>query len=384
MAVALVTSLLPLLHVATRRFRVADGLLLGIATGAAWLVKPTALLVAVPFALWGIWTTARALRRSPSWHPAAAIRTALAVAAPVAAIVGFEAIRRSPFGLGSDFSSRDFYLYPLSGEWTDRLVNSFRAVGSHLAFATDVIGAALPSLAAPCGTGVGCGFAPLRAHEDIAGNPVHAGLFVITAGWLLLRRGRATPRAAGAVVALLAGWVLLHALFRSNAWISRLHTPAFVLAAATLGACPITATHMGGKVARALVGVAAATLGLAAAFRNEIRPPRLVPPDAVSSYYSALPALRPVHDRVLHALEARGCRRLGLFFPDAADTDFGEAWDYPLTWRARLAGVKVSTMLTPDAWPCLIYSTGRPPPSAPGGPRWIRVEPRIYVPSPPG
>jgi hypothetical protein len=366
MALALVASILPLLHVRGRRFRPADGLLLGIAAAAAWLVKPTALLVAAPFGLWGAWTTARSLRRSRP-RRGAAVLAALAAVLPVVAVVGMEAIRRRPFGLSTDFAGKDLYLYPLVGEWADRLVNPIRAIGAHLALVTE------PFLGAPCGAGVGCGFAPLRAH---------AALVVLTAGWLLARWRRATPRAAGAVLALLAGWVLLNAFFRSNAWISRLHTPAFVLGAAALGASPIAVDRLGGRLARAGVAVAVVALGLAAALRNELRPPRLVPPDAASSYYAALPALRPSHDRALHALEASGCRRLGVYFPGAADADFGEAWDYPLTWRARLEGIKVLTVVAPSDWPCLVYSTGQPPPFAPGRPPWIRLEPRIYVRSP--
>ena len=347
--------------------------------GAAWLVKPNALLAAFPFAIWGMVCALRALRAGGL---RAAALPALAAAAPLAAVVAAEAMRRGPFGLDVHFGSDDVYIYPLAGEWLDRALNPLRALGYHLGAAPDALRELAPWLAPPCASGIGCGFHPLRPHEDYAGNPVHALLFLAACALVLARWRNAPLRARCTLFALAAGWGMLSVVFRSNAWVSRLHTPLFLVGVAGVAAVLGSLRDRGGQVLRVAAAGAALLLAFRTALGNETRPPHLDPseaPDAATSYYTALPALRPSHDLALRALKTTGCSKLGLWFPGAADESFGEAWDYPLTWRARVAGEKVRTMVGPDDWPCLVYSTSGTPPSGEGEPPWVAIHPRIYV-----
>jgi hypothetical protein len=139
-------------------------------------------------------------------------------------------------------------------------------------------------------------------------------------------------------------------MLRENAWISRLETSGFALAATAL----CTLARPGPTLRRLLplaVGAAAVPLlaygGLLASF-NELRPLSLHPVDATTAYYSARPAQRGDDDAALAAARTAECRRLGFA---TKDTD---PWDYPLLWRARSEGIELRHVAGDDDWPCLL------------------------------
>ncbi len=368
-AVAVVTLALSLAHRRRPGWRV--GLALGAALAAAWLVKPTALALSGPFVLWAALAggsgglVARAVRLARSLAPA--------LAAPLA-VLGLEAVRRYPLGFPPLREIQPDYVYPMVGEWGDRLAHSIRALAHHLPI-SEWLATLSPALAPSQGMGLGQGPEPFRPSEGFAGNPAHLALALGAIGVGLFRWRRLPKRSRAAIAALGAGWVVLHALARENTWFSRLETPWFVLAVALFG---VLARRGPPHPRLGLYARAAALPLLAAALlvvcHNEVRP--LAPREGVGddTYYPFRPEFEARDDAILAAARARGCPRLGVRLAGVP----GDPWDYPLVWRAWQQGIEVRHVMGGETWPCLVVSPAGPP--APG---WVpHTEWGLWVPAP--
>lgn len=101
-----------------------------------------------------------------------------------------------------------------------------------------------------------------NASEEQAGNPVHLLVALAATAVLLGRFRRLTPSARLGLLGLLLATALLVTLIKWQPWISRLHTPFFLLAA------PLSALALrppGAPASRLRTGLAWILLGLAAA-----------------------------------------------------------------------------------------------------------------------
>lgn len=353
MAIAVVVSVLPFVH-ARRRWRASDVLLVFGVGAATVLVKPSGAAVAAPFLAWGIWGGIRTLRRSGTSVAALARGGAAGIAVAAAVLVPFLMVRAAD--ARADAAGAGF-VYPLAGEYGDRLVNVARGIVRHVPLPTRAADALAPGDGVVgCDTPGGlCTGALLRFQEDYAGNPGQALVFAAVVV-LAAVRWRAVPRRARAtLLAAAASWVLFHLAFRDNVWISRLQLPLFAIGAVTVTA--LTSALPRNRPFIAAAGAAMVLLGAhgaLAAARTEARPP-LVEPSLVetarsdAAYYATNPKLGPIHDGVLSYLRTSGCRRLGLLVG-------GDSFDYPLTWRAVRAGVEVRHLKAPDPWPCAVFA----------------------------
>lgn len=327
--------------------------LLGVALAAAWLVKATAVVVAVPFVAWAV---AVRLWRDRALGSARMGASAAALLGPVAVAFAVECLRQGQLAVLLGGHSEG-YAYGLSGEWLDRLGNSARGLAHHLPIAA-LLSRLSPALAPASGEGVGLGPELFRPHEDYVGNPLQAALFLAACLALLVRRGRVSRRTIVGVACTVAGWVVLHALGRDNGWISRLETPSFVLAVSAMGAFGAPRA----RAARWSAFAAASFLiayGLSIAVRNETRPPRLAIPDPLVARYVNLPQFRALDDAALDLAARTHCARIGVRLTSPPGLD--DPWDYPLIWRAHTMGIEVRHVQGTEPWPCVLQSMTPPP-----------------------
>lgn len=343
MAVAVIAAALHLRR-AERSAASATGraALLSLSCAAALVVKAPALLVALPvlcvvvIRLLGPGRRARARRWLAAAVPAALV---------AAAIAGPELFRRSGAEL-EILAPR--YVYPPLAEWGDRAANAVRGVLHHLPSPPGTPDRLEPRLTTRTGSLVGH-LPQLVAHEDVAGNPIHAAAALAAALALAPRFRRIPRRGRWAIGCAVAAWVLFHAALRDNEYLSRLQLPLFALAPAFMAALPRSRPRGPASLGVAAGAVAAACLAVAVGAANALRPPladRLEP--VALDYYRSNPIVREAQRTALRVARASGCRRLGLFMGESG-------FDYPITWQALREGVEVRHVLGSAGWPCLVY-----------------------------
>ncbi len=392
MAVGLVAASIPFLHRSRRRWRAPDLALLGIAVAAGALVKGTSVLCASPFLACAAWGVLRAL-------PERAARSELLLATPAVAIAALMILPAATAAGHASHTADLFqpFLYQGVADPGDRLLNSLRGLLRNL----PAPGATFDRLA-PAHT-IGCprehslclvfNAAPL---EDVAAN-VGPAILMVLALAAAARRARKVPgRARLGIGGWLLAWVLFHATFRDNVWITRLQLPLFALAPVALGALVRSRPARLGTVICGLVAAGLGAHAIAAAVLNMKRPLNPVgdlakaasqPPDAFfrefreslsdEAYYRlGPPGLGPTHAAVIRELDGSGCRRLAVLLG-------GDSWEYPLTWRAMQRGIEVRHLVgTSDPWPCAIFSDrGEPPLVAAARTRWTNSHdlPSLYL-----
>jgi hypothetical protein len=381
LALGVVAAVLPFLH-RTRRWRLSDAVILGVALAAAALVKLTALVAAVPFLLVALVRTAAASARRPREG-----LVAVAVAIGVAAIpVAPEIARRLAPELAPKLKAQSAaYVYSGMDDLADRWMNLARGVVRHVPAPPGVVRAV--GIDGWCLRGEElCRAILLRRHEDNAGNPLHVGIAIAVAVLAITRWRRLPARGRIFVACVPASWVLFHFAFRDNTWISRLETPTYVLLGLTVAVWGRRPAELraggarggrargeatlprGAALATALVCLAAFGYGAKVALSHETRPP-LSRVEGVerAGYYANQPNTKPAHDLVLRAASALRCDRVGLFIG-------GDSFDYPLTWRAMKQGVEVRHVFGADPWPCLVFADTRPP----GSPETLGWSPTPY------
>jgi len=374
MAVATIASILPFLRGRPRADAIPRAVVLGAVLAAAALVKATAVVAALPFLAITVlrWTTA-VPRRLRVW--------AIAVGACVPILLGGLESRRAA-ALQENPSVVSAFTYGPLDDLADRMKNSIRGMARSVPTPEGWLAAVGPVPFPHASAALIGQLGPLVPQEDFAGNPVHAVLAVCALGMAAARMRSIPRRARWAVSGLAVAWVLFHAVFRDNAYASRLQVPLFALSPMFLGVLGTTPTQRRLRWVLWSMKVAvlvAFALALLMAAGNYARPPLLARPGAIEeSYYRTFGAERTREPqlRTLRAARQLGCRRIGIFMGESG-------WDYPLTWQAMEAGMEVRPFFGPDPWPCLIYvepgswaSWGLPQPSIPlSEAEWIAAEP---------
>ena len=369
-AVAMASAVLPLLH-REARWRPADLALLSVAVAAGLLVKPTAALFAAPLLAVGAFHVIRSAPGVAGPRLAAGVVVLTLAAGAVAPVV---------LAGRAGASSQEAFLYQGLGSPFDRAVNGLRGLLRNLPL-PDAFGAPL----SPPQT-VGCNRPDSLCldfnrwpHEDFSGNPAIALLVLASLAVAVVAWRRISGRGRLGAVALVLGWMSFHALFRDNAWITRLQLPAVALAPLALGAVPRGWQERSSW--RPLLGalvVAAVLHGGWVAIHNQRRPLRLEAIQRGSGeegYYAPDVPIDLVswHGAVLGALARTGCRQLAVYTG-------GNSYDYPISWRAMLRGVEVRTVVASDGWGCALFTDIGPPPGQRGDPQWTPTEvPGFYV-----
>jgi hypothetical protein len=360
MAIAVVATAVRCLRMRDE-VRMPSALLLGSAVAGAVLVKLSAAVTVLPLLV----LVAMAIAVREGRAPRAARIGALSAAALLAvALVALES--RRPLALARVPSAITRFTYPALGDWGDRLVNSVRGALRHLPAPDELLSALGPMPFEYVSSSLVAGFGPLVPHEDFVGNPVHAAL-AVCALLAVIGRWRTVPaRGRWAVTSLVCAWVIFHASFRDNEFLTRLQLPLFALWPAFLVAVP-----RGEWPARLTRWSAAIALGLAlwVGVSNYARPPFASDTGPTElMYYRTFGGERPraLQLAALKLADETGCRRIAIFMGE-------NGFDYPITWMAMRRGSEVRHLLTGDAWPCVIYSE---PGSWPG---WGLQRPEIEL-----
>jgi hypothetical protein len=361
LSIGCVVALLPFFHPGEKRTPSwGDAGIAGLTLGAAVTTKVTAIVPVLPLLLLAIAVQVSRVVRSHATIRGETIGRGMLVGALGLLLIGLESDRPRA---EADFPSYlKEYAYVGTSEWEDRAINSVRGVFRELP-APWLVSRALHLTACP--QGKTC-LLPLRPHEDLVGQPIHALAMLVLFVLLAMRWRHLATRTQAFTVSLAIGWLIFHALLRDNAWIARLHLPLFALAPLGFGVLQGLVLSPGFSLAARLLAVLAVLDALAVAVRNERRPPLGPVSTYVASYYEPhIEWMRAGHERALAATVASDCRNLAIAnaSPDC---------EYPLVWRAMQAGVTVRHFDKDDSRACLVYRSrnGAPPPAE----TWIPLE----------
>jgi len=369
MAIAIILSCIRFLVGHTDKICLGEYGLAGICLASAFLVKPTALLVALPVLLIGFCLQLPRMLTIIGFKRNVVGILLLTVA--VIIIAGPDILRKQNGAVSRH------EVYPLFSEYTvDRLWNPVRHFAHNTPF---------PERTAAIARNLGY-YGNLitkdifNPHEDMVGNPFQASAFVVTAGMSLLVWLALFHKLSHLYLLLLSfspevSWFVFGMVIKDQAWITRLQLPLFYL-------LPFSFIYLncivGEKKYFALllkIGVCFAalfSLAYAMLVATHVLPRPLIlahfwgeSPSRTSAYYANAPSLKADHDIFFQNMEEGGCKRIGLVFgPDSVD--------YPLTWRAMQSGIQVRYLREQvregnrfvwrfreeDAdWPCVIYAS---------------------------
>jgi hypothetical protein len=355
LAVACVAALLPFFHRGEHRTPSwGDALIAGLVLGATATTKMTAAVSVAPFVFLALIIQLVRLGPSPAKARLATVARALLVGALALLLLGLESDRlRAQARLGGMLHA---FSYVGTSEWADRALNSLRGVFREIPAPWGVSRAIR---LVGCPEGEACLYA-LRPHEDGVGQPIQVAIVLLALVLLPIRWKHLEARTRAFTLCLPIGWLVFHAVFRDNPWVSRLHLPLFALAPLGFGVLhglPVTRTV---RAIGALVAALAILSAVVVANENERRPPFGHVASYAASYYEPqIEAWRAGHDRALAAATAIGCRHLQLRLQDPG-------CEYPLVWKAMRAGIDVHHVGENDSAACLIYRspTIEPPPAA--------------------
>lgn len=358
LVLAVITCCLPFMHRRAHWGR-GDLWLLSIVLGAAFLVKPTSVVIALPVVVFagvaiGFWLTARrrSLATRAGWLAAAglvglciigpdSVRKMRAPRPPWVGDVLFQAsfteLRARLFNVGAGAAH---HLAPQ--RWT---LEALKRLGRFLGLPP--VESAM--VAAPAGTTAVFGKRVFTWHEDFTGNPLQVVMVVacVAAVPFVWRRIGWRRRVLGLLP--VGGWIMFHVVFRDNPWLTRLQVPLFVIGPLTwvvaYGSRLGIRVLKGGAVLCAAYGYVCATNEMG----KNLGVWSVLTTDRDSYYYNYNPTVKSAHDHALKTLTQVACDRLGL--------DIGsDSYDYPLSWRAMRMGASVRQYRTPGGWPCVVFS----------------------------
>lgn len=357
-AVAVIISAIRIFRGSVAKGAAAEYALFGACLAAGFLVKPTALLAALPIA-----GTVCLLRSAEvSRHKRAVLQGALIAIGVLVLLTAPDfsrkltqpAAQRAVYRIDAGWTTGRL-LNPVKMTfqhvpWPDKAEGAYRAIGIQRVLYSNVF----------------------RPHNDYIGNPVQAlCLFAVTAITLLClpaARGSGAGPLFRACVSLapIAAWLTFGLLVKDNPWISRVQLPLFALLPVS---CLFITRYAGerlipGMCVKGLFWLAAVFSLMLSFFQlshAEHRP--LTAGDFFSPhssrtrerlYYMERPKLEMEHRQVRMAVAQARCTRLGLLIGE-------DDWEYPLTWLLMQQGVEVRHIADSrsDQWSCMVYVTDR-------------------------
>ncbi len=356
-----------------QNIRLKDYSLLGICIASGFLVKPTSLIVAAPFIVFGV--LVQGITLVTPRQRKKTVAGILLLATVIAVIAGPDIWRKAQYSVARP------EVYPLLSNWNaDRLANPVRITGQNTPW---------PGLAEKLlrtvgyKKSLGSSSNVFNPNQDFIGNPVQLIIIIcLTLLTLLvfpLVLFRLKQRAAlfCCAVSPLISWILFGFIVKNQPWISRLQLPIFLLLPCSCILLSRLVKHKKKwlQLFRFVLSIAAlfsTMFSFTALAHNKYRPLLLANfwgnfPSRESGYY-IIRNLKPEHDLVIKKAVQLQCRQVGLLF-------LGDTWDYPLTWRLMAQGTETRHVLSPkiDEWPCMLYQAeDRPVPLK--GLRWLQID----------
>jgi len=351
--------------------KLAAYLLAGISLGLALLTKPTASIFAAPFLVWMGLALLKKLRGA-IWKPVLVIASAILLINS-----GFTARNLSLYGNPLDPMEettnelRYKYTndtYNLGTVTSNVLRNIMLQIGTPFDGFNDLLTEIIENLHTilglnpndPRNTWFGSTFSVghLTWHEDVASNPWHFLIIVISL-LLLLRFRNSQARLYAA--SLLAGFVLFSLLLKWQPWHSRLLLPLSVLA------MPLSMVVLSHYIRRRIVQsilVLFILLALQPLLTNKSRPifgeGSIFIEDRISQYFMNQPGLETPYRKAMAHIPVN-CSRIGLLLEI-------DGWEYPIWILGKVSGqyltvehVKVENVSKKytdlDFKPCAIFAT---------------------------
>jgi hypothetical protein len=371
------------------RWSGTDVAIVCVALSGAWLVKPTAVLVATPILAYAAWRTLLSLAAG-SVLVARAGRLAVVGLTLGALVVGPDSYRKI-VATGSLTASR-FEVYPdaIWQEWSSRAMNPVLTLAQHSPWVSDRALRAMSSIVTGSPDVSHIPFRSFRLLEDQVPNPVHALTAAIILIVLLATCWLLPGRTLLFGLVPYAAWILFHLYVRNQPWISRLETPIFVISPLTWAvfACrrlPLPALRQSVLVAASILALAYGHYmavyvegkDLVATVMQRLSTASQTDRDGeyylYAAYYPHNATTRLGDEIALTMLRDLRCDRLGL------NTD-RDQYEYPLVWRALQRGVRSAHYETPALDPCLIR-VGNPQGLDEGWRRdWIQLVDGVAVP----
>jgi len=368
MAFAILFSSLRILLGRISKMPLREYILLGICLASAFLVKPTALLAALPVVAVGV------CRQIPLFFSKAVLRNVgrgIAFLCVVAILIaGPDIVRKQQHSLPRH------EVYPLlSGYTVDRLWNPLRHFAHNTPYPRRT-----KALARDLGyQGELITKDVFNLHEDMVGNPFQVAVFVLMAllsllFWLVRWHKLRDIYFFWISLSPILSWFVFGLVIRDQAWITRLQIPLLFL-------LPLSFVYVFSffsykrklevLLTLPLAIFALGSLAYATLVATHVPPRPLVlsyfwgeRPGWIGAYYTRTASLKADHNFFLNYANQIGCKRIGLIFgPDSVD--------YPLTWRAVQQGARVrylrEQVLEKDKyvwrfrdedadWPCVMYA----------------------------
>ena len=343
--------------------------LLGVCLASAFLVKPTALLAALPVVVIG------GCRQVPLLFSKAVLRDIargiVVVFLVMLLIAGADIVRKQQDGVPRH------EVYPLFHEYTvDRLWNPLRHFAHNTPYPRRTV-----ALARDFGyQGDLITKDVFNFQEDMVGNPFQGALFVFMA-FLSIFLWFVRPHKLRYVFLLcvslspIVAWFVFGMVIRDQAWITRLQIPLLFLLPLSFIYISTFFYHRRNLELVLTIPLAVISLGslsYAALVATHVPPRPLVlsyfwgeRPGRIGAYYTRIASLKAEHEFFLNYTRQIGCKRIGLILG-------GDSVDYPLTWRAVQQGDQVRYLREQvpendgyvwrfreeDAdWPCIMYAS---------------------------
>ncbi len=352
------------------RMQTGEYLLFGASIGSAFLVKPTALVVAAPLFIGGGICQLREMTGQSTMKKAVvgvliALIAASVIAGPDIARKGVSAMHRPE-------------VYPLFSGWNStRLWNPIATMGQNIPFSQKVKSVLHASgFRGKLYTG-----RVFFLHGDFVGNPLQVLLLIsLTLLTLALIPAVLTKRRSLALALIslypAAAWVTFALIVKNQIWLTRLQLPLlFTLPFGFALAFRVLRNHRCFYrflcTAIGVIAIFSLVQGYVAACNNQSRPLKLRYfwgefPSREVAYYKNKGG-KDADDNLLETAETLQCKRIGLIMG-------GDSYDYPLTWRAMERGMKTRHVRSDpkSEWPCMLYVLDVSPKCVPGiGDQWL-------------
>ncbi|HEA65657.1 MAG TPA: hypothetical protein ENI07_02375 [Desulfobacterales bacterium] len=346
-----------------------DFVIIGMCLGVGFLVKPTALIVALPVLIIGIVAQVKKFKTVQLFWKRSVLGFLFSLLAATA-VAGPDLYRKVVY------AAPRYEVYPLFSEYTaDRMWNPVRVLAHNIPFPEEarrflhMIGFRGDIITKDV----------FNLHEDMIGNPYQAmvllaiSLLTLILAPKIFRDPKYRPRLLLSFSPVVA-WFLFGIMVRDQAWITRLEIPLFYLfpfSLVFLARVSIRSKIWPHFIGLGLLLTAFLSLAYAGLVAVKVPPRPLIPhyfwgdrPSRTAGYYNNV-GLKKDHDFFLKIAERFACERIGLISgPDGAV--------YPLVWRAMISGRRVEYLRYKKfkkgnpawhtdqerlKWPCIIYAT---------------------------
>lgn len=369
-------TLLPFMHkqaLVIRSFR--STLLLACMISAAYLVKPTSLLVAFPFMLFALFRFGA--RHRNVWNLKNITRTMMMslFCVLIGAIICGPDIYRKYILTGS-FTGNRGEVFPLIGFWGEKIINTLSGFSINTPFQAGIYNYLIQPIVRLFQSSLP--FTPIHSpfivHDGLIGYVLQAAIgAVMFLTLLMLKRRRKIF-----FLLFVISWLLFHITIKPQPWLSRLQLPLFFILPLGFGLFSARPGNLAEKLLLKLV-LGICLLGIPYSYlilaKNPTRPLGAISREFLVErskwyYASRNDSLVDDHQRVLIFCRNLNVKKVGLIVDD-------DAFDYPLSWRLYSSGIHVDHILPTSNLQGyeLIYVPG--PVTLPAN--WLLIEPNIYV-----